>query len=156
MYGYSLDQKNRRDLAQLAIVVGIAIFALLVWYFDRGITKGIVIFFLIIWGLPLLWAIITLSRRKEFVYLDFQRGLLLSDEGENPITRLCPLVIWSSGGSEYNSFARKQTYSARRYQVIAEGWQNYVLYETFFKSKAERKRDEWSRLIGCPNNPAKI
>lgn len=85
---------------------------------------------------------------SESVSIDLVRGVV--DPGgrqEAPVSRLLPLALRTVGGDGPGAVPRKGRRASLTYQVVARGWHGYVLYQSFWREKAERKLDELNRAF---------
>lgn len=149
MRGYSPRLQNKRDVAKVAVALAAVCLAATLVVAGSEFEWSIVRLFGWIWGIPLTWAAWVLLSREESFRVDLERRVVVSGKGrrEAPVERLDPLLVRQPIG---------RTKAGRRirlprYQVVAQGWSGYILFESPSRKRAEAKLLELQRrLSGAP------
>jgi hypothetical protein len=143
--GYTARQRYKRDAAVIVVgLAGVFLAATLVVAgsdFDWAIIR----LFAWLWTIPLAWAAWVLLSRKESIRVDLERRVIVSgkDRREAPVERLYPLAVTQPIGRTRAGTRIRLP----RFQVVAEGWSGYVLYESPSRKRADAKLVEIERRL---------
>lgn len=96
-----------------------------------------------------IWTTALFLGSSDYVSLDLARGVVRPGGGgrEAPLARLRPLVLRTVGGTGPDALPRKGRRTTMPYVVVARGWHDFVLYQSFSRKKAERRLESLARLL---------